>query len=82
MFEKCVYLNSFEGSLESLIDGTNMFNGCINLTSFKGSLINLETATDMFYGCSLDGDSVADIVNSLKNNKNTGSIELYVDVFY
>ena len=81
MFEGCYKLESFNGDLHNLRDGTNMFKNCKKLTSFRGNLRKLQTATDMFKNCQLDAESVKNIVESLKENTNTGSIELYADSF-
>lgn len=54
----CTALESFSGSLSSLIDGTDMFSGLENFKSFSADLTSLKDATDMFSGTSLSSFTV------------------------
>ena len=78
-------LTSWNGSLESLNDGSYMFSGCSKLTSFNGDLSSLINGTDMFSGCKLDEASVVHISNtiqdisSLELSKGEGTITINHD---
>ena len=67
MFEKSV-INSFEGTLDSLTNGTNMFYGCQKLAYFKSDLNSLINGDSMFYSCSgLEYHFRCDDLSSLEN---------------
>ena len=48
-FEYCTNLESFEGDLNSLTNGTNTFYGCEKLDTFTGKLPRLSIGKSMFY---------------------------------
>ena len=74
--------DTFDLSLENLINGNSMFNSCPELKSFSSNLTNLKSAVGMFAGCSLDATSLEHIATTINDiydiNKKDDSLWTYM----